>query len=159
MRDDVKACVDARLRFFGTYMQVPEALTASHNEFCQRTVALGEQSPDAAWFEQQFQAQGLAQWFNDLVSRCVPIAIAPTPEQKQASRQIAWEMHKDTLAKDVAGEFVDDVMMKVESDAIAANRQRMIQQGTYDDYTRVSNAVDNTQRLGGFLRKLLGKKG
>ncbi len=159
MRADVKACVDARLQFFGTYMQVPEALRASHNEFCRQTIVLGEQSPDAAWFEQQFQANGLSQWFNDLVSRCTPINVAPTPEQKKASRQMAWEMHKDTLAKDVAAEFVDDAAMKLESDVIAAGRERMIQQGTFAEYTRATNAVEDAHRLGGFLGKLFKKKG
>ncbi len=158
MRDDVKACVDARLNFFGTYMQVPPALAEAQNTFCRDVLALAEASLDAGYFEQQFQTSGLSQRFNDLVSRCVPVAIAPTQEQKQASRQMAWEMHKDTFARDVAAEFVDDARMKLESDAIAANRQRMIQQGTYDDYTRASNTVDNAQRLGCFLGRLFGKK-
>jgi len=50
------------------------------------------------------------------------------------------------------------VQMKVESDTIAALRQNMINQGTYDDYTRATNAVDDVQRIGGFLGRLFGKK-
>lgn len=158
MREDVKACVDARLNFFGTYMQVPPALAEEHSTFCQDTLTLAEASPDAGSFEQQFQNGDLSQRFNRLVSRCVPIAVAPTREQKQTSRQIAWETQKENLARNVAAEFVDDLMMKTESDAIAANRQRMIQQGTYDDYTRASNAVDHVQRVGGLFKRLFGKK-
>jgi len=44
MREDVKACVEARTGFFGTYMTVPPALQPELDAFLAQITALGEEA-------------------------------------------------------------------------------------------------------------------
>jgi len=161
MRDDVKKCIEMRTDFFEKYYSVPDAVRGEVDDFIAEVNVLGESCGDAMEFEGKFAAQGLSEKFNALLVKCTPCPQEMSKEEKQNAKQVAKEMFKENkkqILKDVALDIADSVAMKAESELIEHNRQEMIKEGVYDEYTKVTNAVEDTTKIGGFLFKKFRKK-
>lgn len=161
MQQDVRACVSARTDFFGKHMTVPAALQPELDSFLEKITALGEESADAAEFEQKFQGTGLMDVFNGLVTRCTPQAYQMTAEDKAYSRQVAKEIFredKDRILKEAAEDLLESVEMKAESDLRAQRIKQMSDAGVLDEYTKVSNAVEDVGIVARFFKGKFGKR-
>lgn len=157
MTEEVKLCVNARTEFFGKYMTVPPALQPELDSFLERITALGETSANAAAFEQQFQATGLMDTFNSLVTRCTPQTYRMIQEDKAYSRQVAKEIFAEDrgrILKEAGLELLESVEMKVESDFNAERIRQMSDAGVLDEYTKASNAVEDAGIIARFFKKL-----
>ena len=158
MVDEVKTCVDAKINFFEEYFSVPDDLKSEMDMFIKDTQALGEQCSSASEFEQQFSTSELLNRFNTLVSKCTPKAKKMTKEEKKQSVKIAKdilyenrvEIAKDTL-KDTANRIINDKR----DEMLTKNRERMIEEGTYADYTIRRNKINSIRD---FLEKIFNKK-
>ena len=158
MLDEVKTCVDAKINFFEDYFSVPDDLKSEMDMFIKDTQALGEKCSSASEFEQQFSTSELLNRFNTLVSKCTPKAKKMTKEEKKQSVKIAKdilyenraEIAKDTL-KDTANRIINDKR----DDMLTKNRERMIEEGTYADYTIRRNKINSIRD---FLEKIFNKK-
>lgn len=158
MLDEVKTCVDAKINFFEDYFSVPDDLKSEMDMFIKDTQALGEKCSSASEFEQQFCTSELLNRFNTLVSKCTPKAKKMTKEEKKQSVKIAKdilyenraEIAKDTL-KDTANRIINDKR----DDMLTKNRERMIEEGTYADYTIRRNKINSIRD---FLEKIFNKK-
>ena len=155
----VLQCVNSRLNFFGTYVMVPAGVQPEVDVFTRDILALGESCSDATEFEAKFASSGLSDRFNAIITKCVPIEQEMTDEQKAYSKQVRREMYsgKD-MAKDIAKDVADTAAVEAVEELIAVNRERMIERGSFDEYTRVSNVVDDVQIVGGWLGKMFKKK-
>lgn len=161
MLDDIRTCVNARTDFFGTYYDVPQSVQPEVVEFIKEINLLGENSRNVTEFENSFVSSGLSKRFNTLLTKCTPKALKMTAEQKEYSRQSAKEIFKEDkerIFKEAVEDVADSVSLKIESEVMEKNRQRRIEAGLDDDYTKISNACDNVEIAGGFLKKLFGKK-
>ena len=158
MVDEVKTCVDAKINFFEEYFSVPDDLKSEMDMFIKNIQSLGEQCSSASEFEQQFSTSELLNRFNTLVSKCTPKAKKMTKEEKKQSVKIAKdilyenraEIAKDTL-KDTANRIINDKR----DDMLTKNRERMIEEGTYADYTIRRNKINSIRD---FLEKIFNKK-
>lgn len=158
MLDEVKNCVDAKINFFEDYFSVPDDLKSEMDMFIKDTQALGEKCSSASEFEQQFSTSELLNRFNTLVSKCTPKAKKMTKEEKKQSVKITKdilyenraEIAKDTL-KDTANRIINDKR----DDMLTKNRERMIEEGTYADYTIRRNKINSIRD---FLEKIFNKK-
>ena len=106
---------------------------------------MGESCSDSTEFESKFISSGLSEQFNNLLNCCTPKAYKMTDEEKQYSKSIA---------KDV----VDTIAVEAKEEAHAIKRKVMIEAGVFDEYTRVSNAIDDAGRVGKFIGGLFKKK-
>jgi len=161
MTEDVKSCVLTRENFFEQYYTVPEDVKPEVQAFVAQLRALGEASSDAAAFESAFASNGLSDKFNSLLMKCTPKPITMTAEQQAYSKQVAKDLYKENggnLAKDIASDAADTLAVEAKEELIAQSRKAMIKAGTFDDYTRASNMVEDAGILGGFVKKLFGKK-
>lgn len=158
MVDEVKTCVDAKINFFEEYFSVPDDLKSEMDMFIKDTQALGEKCSSASEFEQQFSTSELLNRFNTLVSKCTPKAKKMTKEEKKQSVKIAKdilyenraEIAKDTL-KDTANRIINDKR----DEMLTKNREKMIEEGTYADYTIRRNKIKS---IADFLEKIFNKK-
>ena len=158
MVDEVKTCVDAKINFFEEYFSVPDDLKSEMDMFIKDTQALGEQCSSASEFEQRFSTSELLNRFNTLVSKCTPKAKKMTKEEKKQSVKIAKdilyenraEIAKDTL-KDTANRIINDKR----DEMLTKNREKMIEEGTYADYTIRRNKINS---IVDFLEKIFNKK-
>ena len=158
MLDEVKTCVDAKINFFEEYFSVPDDLKSEMDMFIKDTQALGEKCSNASEFEQQFSTSELLNRFNTLVSKCTPKAKKMTKEEKKQSVKIAKdilyenraEIAKDTL-KDTANRIINDKR----DEMLTKNREKMIEEGTYADYTIRRNKINSIRD---FLEKIFNKK-
>ena len=158
MLDEVKNCVDAKINFFEDYFSVPDDLKSEMDMFIKDTQALGEKCSSASEFEQQFSTSELLNRFNMLVSKCTPKAKKMTKEEKKQSVKIAKdilyenraEIAKDTL-KDTANRIINDKR----DEMLTKNREKMIEEGTYADYTIRRNKINSIRD---FLEKIFNKK-
>ena len=158
MVDEVKTCVDAKINFFEDYFSVPDDLKSEMDMFIKDTQALGEQCSSASEFEQRFSTSELLNRFNTLVSKCTPKAKKMTKEEKKQSVKIAKdilyenraEIAKDTL-KDTANRIINDKR----DEMLTKNREKMIEEGTYADYTIRRNKINSIRD---FLEKIFNKK-
>ena len=158
MLDEVKNCVDAKINFFEDYFSVPDDLKSEMDMFIKDTQSLGEQCSSASEFEQQFSTSELLNRFNTLVSKCTPKAKKMTKEEKKQSVKIAKdilyenraEIAKDTL-KDTANRIINDKR----DEMLTKNREKMIEEGTYADYTIRRNKINS---IADFLEKIFNKK-
>ncbi len=161
MIEEVKTCISARTDFFGTYMTVPAQLQPELDSFLAQITALGENSASAAEFEEKFQTSGLSDTFNSLVSRCTPQAYQMTEADKAYAKQTAKEIFredKDRILKEAGKDVLESVALKAESDINTARIRKMSEAGVLDEYTKASNAVEDTATIGRFFRGLFGKK-
>ena len=89
---------------------------------------------------------------------CVPKPVQMTDEQKEYSQSVMKDLNKD---RDFKKEFFDDVKDHVQTELneelIAKRREIMTETGVFDEYTKVSNAVDDGGRLFGFFKKRFKK--
>lgn len=167
MNEEIKACVDARLNMFRDYLEVPASVAEEYRDFEAKLLSLAEESSSAAEFEARFQAEGLQEEFNSIITKCVPKAVGMTAQQKDDSRKMAKEMMFGTsdnagaakgLAKMVVKDAADIAATELHQEALSRNRKRMIEEGTFDEYTRASNALDNAVTAGKIIGKLFRKK-
>lgn len=161
MIEEVRTCICARTDFFGKYVVVPPALQPELGSFLEKINALGENCTGAEEFEQQFQASGLMDVFNSLVTRCTPQNYQMTAEDRAYSRQVSKEIFqedKNRILKEAGEELLESVQMKAESDLMAARRCEMADKGVLDDYTRATNYVEDAGIISRFLKGKFGKK-
>lgn len=157
MTEEVKICVNSRTDFFVKYVVVPAEVQTDLDRFLSQITALGESSTDAAAFEQQYQASGLSDAFNSLVSRCTPQAYQMTQADKDYSRQVAKEIFtedKDRILREAGQDVLESVEMKIESNLRTQRIRQMSEAGVLDDYTRATNMVEDV----GILARLFRKK-
>ena len=84
-----------------------------------------------------------------------------TNEEKQHSKETAKEIFKEDrsrIVKEAAAEVVEHATIMADEDLIAMRREAMIEAGVFDEYTRVSNAIDIITESGSFLKNLFKKK-
>lgn len=161
MRDDVKACVDARVNFFDQYYTVPANVQPEVDSFIKAVIDLGEGSADATSFESEFVSSGLSNQFNAILPKCTPKAAPVSAQYQEYSAQVEREFkeeRKKQFADTLINDVTDSVVMKAESDAITAKNRQMAEAGILDDYTKVTNVVEDAGSAVGFLGKLFGKK-
>ena len=165
MKDDVKACVDARVNFFAQYVEVSDALRPEVDDFIRRVTELGENAQDAAAFEAAFASGGLSDAFNGLIPRCTPKPYTMTQEDKARAKATAKEMlfsDKKGLAKDMASEALDTARVYGEQEMLSRRRKAMIESGTFRDYTVMTNRMEDAQIIAkgikGFFQKRKEKK-
>lgn len=161
MRDDVKACVEARVNFFSQYYDVPADVQPEVDVFVTLVTALGEKSVDAASFEVEFVSLGLSEKFNSILPKCFPKAVPVSAEYQVYTEKVQAEFkeeRKKQFADTLINDVTDSVTMRAESDAMQARRRAMSDAGVLDEYTKATNAVEDAGRLAGFFRNKFGKK-
>lgn len=162
MNPEVKPSVDARINMFQQYLDVPAGMQPQVDAFVKKITELGEQSASAAAFEAEFAASGLSDEFNSIIPQCVPKAVPVSQEwQDEAAatrKEMMKEFRKDLMQHEIesAGEMAEQTL---KDGAIRTKREAMIASGTFDEYTRISNTVEDAQIAGGFLKKMFRKKG
>ena len=80
-----------------------------------------------------------------------------TEEDKAYSKQVSREIFredKDRILKEAGQDLLESVEMKAESDLHSQRIRAMSEAGVLDDYTKVSNVVEDV----GILARLFGKK-
>jgi hypothetical protein len=154
LKDNVRVSVDARLNMFSQYFIVPPALQEEVDDFSADILALGERSLDVSAFEAEFISAGLSDRFNSLLPRLVPKAAAPTPELKEIKRQA---MKETNSAKDIgqyaAKSLLDHAKYLFNREARDQMQKKMIENDTFDDFTRLSNLGDDIEILNDYLKK------
>jgi len=161
MLEEIKKCIEIRTNFFEEYFTVPEEHLNEKNDFVNDMISLGENCSSAVEFEEKFASVGLSERFNAIIPKCVPKQHTMTAEEKQYSREVAkqiFEEDKERIIKESVEDVADSVMVAAESEMISQRRKAMIAAGTFDEYTRVSNAIDDTKTVAGFFGKLFKKK-
>ena len=161
MNDYIQQCVNSRVDFFNKYYTVPAELKAEVENFIKEINQLGESATDAVDFENKFVSSGLGERFNGLLTRCIPKAYNMTNEEKQHSKETAKEIFKEDrsrIMKEAVADVADYASVMMEEEVIAKSREVMIEGEVFDEYTRVSNAVDIITAGGSFLKKLFKKK-
>ncbi len=153
MREDVRVSVDARLNMFVQYFTVPPAMQGEVDSFTADIIALGERSADVSAFEAEFISSGLSDRFNGILPRLAPKAAAPTPELKEIKRQAMRETNsaKD-IGKYVARSIGDHIKYVFEREAREQIQKKMIENDTFDDFTRLSNLGDDIELLNDHLK-------
>ncbi len=158
MKDDVRACYNARADFFDKYYTVPLAAEQDVNLFLSELNALAEQAADSAAFEAEFAASGLSDRFNALLLRCNPKPYQMTDAEKAYSQSIVkedWEQNKGQILKEEMDSIAESAAMEIEGDLRSARNRAMSEAGILDDYTRATNAIED---LGGLFGGLFKKK-
>ena len=158
MVDEVKTCVDAKINFFEEYFSVPDDLKSEMDMFIKDTQALGEQCSSASEFEQQFSTSELLNRFNTLVSKCTPKAKKMTKEEKKQSVKIAKDIlyeNRSEIAKDALKDTANRIINDKRDEMLTKNREKMIEEGTYADYTIRRNKIKS---IADFLEKIFNKK-
>ena len=150
MDDGIRACIEARTNMFGTYVDVPAEIAGEVEAFAAELETLGNEAADSTDFEAKFAAAGMQEKFNGLFAKCTPKAFEMTAEQKAASAAMARE---NLSARDVAMDIADMAATEIREEAISMKRKAMIESGTFDEYTRVSNKIDDIKRIGKLLKK------
>ena len=158
MVDEVKTCVDAKINFFEEYFSVTDDLKSEMDMFIKDTQALGEQCSSASEFEQQFSTSELLNRFNTLVSKCTPKAKKMTKEEKKQSVKIAKDIlyeNRAEIAKDALKDTANRIINDKRDEMLTKNREKMIEEGTYADYTIRRNKINSIRD---FLEKIFNKK-
>ena len=158
MVDEVKTCVDAKINFFEDYFSVPDDLKSEMDMFIKDTQALGEKCSSASEFEQQFSTSELLDRFNTLISKCTPKAKKMTKEEKKQSVKIAKDIlyeNRAEIAKDALKDISNRIINDKRDEMLTKNRKRMIEEGTYADYTIRRNKINS---IADFLEKIFNKK-
>lgn len=123
-------------------------------------LSLEESGADSQVFETAFISSGLRDRYNGLLTRCTPKPYEMTEADKATSKEVRKQMfeeNKGQIAKDIVSDVADYVMMKAESGLIAKSRKAMIESGSFDEYTRAANAVEDIGWFAKSIGKLLGK--
>ena len=150
----MKEYIDAKCNVFTEYMQVPGELQGEFESLCAEMHALGEKCTDYYQFEEQFASTGLSDRYNGLLARCTPKPVQMTAQQKQD----AFSMAKEQLsAKDIVRDAADMAVTELQQEALSMRRKKMIEDGTFNDYTRTTNKIDDAARVGRFIFNKLKK--
>lgn len=161
MTDEVKRCVDARVDFFATYFTIPDGLQPDVDAWRQDIITLGEACGTGQEFEERFLAEGLSDRFNALLPRCTPKAHPMTKEEKRNSAATFKEILRENK-EEVISSAIQDATQRVANDLIddqiAKNRERMIANGTFADYTIMQNKIDAAEEAIGFLSGIFRRK-
>lgn len=166
MKDDVRTCVDAKINVFKEYFDVPETARPKLNELLGKIEALGDNCSDAMEFEGRF-LQELQQEYNSMFMQVTPKARPMTEEEKAESERLSMELQygtDDTVearkmkAKAALKEAADMAQTEAEQEMISMRRKAMIESGTFDDYTRMTNAAEDAKIAGKLLGGLFRKK-
>ena len=153
MNAEIKNMVDAKLSLFGKHIEVPADKQPEYESLVAEIKQLGECCSNWQDFEKRFETEGLSARYNSLIAGCTPIAQENTNYFQGFNKNFAKGLAKETVKNMVSGASTE-----LESEMIAQNRKRMIEDGTYTDYTHASNAINSTSKLFGFLSKKLRKK-
>lgn len=90
-----------------------------------------------------------------------------TSAEKKASVKMAAEMSYGSsdaktvvagLTKDILKDATEIATTELQGKAISMNRERMIEEGTFDEYTRTGNKINDAARGFHFLKDKLRKK-
>ena len=84
-----------------------------------------------------------------------------TKEEKIQSMKITKDIlyeNRDELAKNALKEASNRIINDKRDEMIEKNRKRMIENGTYDDYTITRNKIEIIKDAGSFLGNLFRKK-
>lgn len=160
MTAEVKACVDSRVNFIREYLTVTSDTQNEFDRFIADISTLGERCSSCAEFEEKFISEGLNDRFNALVLKSPAKAHKMTKEEKQFEKETFKQMmseNKRQIVTDVAEDVTSSAMLYAEGEMLKHNREKMIQEGTFDDYTRTSNAVSDAKRLLGFIKNCFKK--
>ena len=65
--------------------------------------------------------------------------------------------NKDQIMTDAAEDILTSVQVSAEGEILKQRREKMIENGTFDDYTRASNAVSDIKRLFDFIKNCFKK--
>ena len=161
MNEYVQQCVSSRVDFFDKYYTVPEELKFEVEAFVREINQLGNLVTDAVEFENKFVSSGLSERFNNLLTRCIPKAYNMTAEEKQHSKETAKEIFKEDrsrIIKEAATEVADHAAVMATEELIAKRREEMIEEGVFDEYTKVTNVIDYTTDGVKFFKKLFKRK-
>ena len=161
MNEYVQQCVSSRVDFFDKYYTVPDELKFEVEAFVQEINQLGNLVTDAVEFENKFVSSGLSERFNNLLTRCIPKAYNMTAEEKQHSKETAKEIFKEDrsrIIKEAAAEVADHAAVMATEELIAKRREEMIEEGVFDEYTKVTNVIDYTTDGVKFFKKLFKRK-
>ena len=161
MVDEVKKCVDAKINFFEEFFSVPNDLKSEMEMFIKDTQDLGEKCSSASEFEEQFSTSELLNRFNTLVSKCTPKAKKMTKEEKKQSVKIAKEIlneNKEEFAKDALRETTNRIINDKRDEMLAKSRERMLEDGTFDDYTIMRNRIHGINDIVRFIGNIFRKK-
>ena len=161
MNEYVQQCVSSRVDFFDKYYTVPIELKPEVEAFINEINQLGDTATDAVDFENKFASSELNERFNSLLTRCIPKAYNMTNEEKQHSKETAKEIFKEDrsrIIKEAAAEVVDHAAVMATEELIAKRREKMIEEGVFDEYTKVTNVIDYTTDGVKFFKKLFKKK-
>lgn len=161
MNEEVKRCVDAKTDFFEAYFTIPDQLQGEVNDFINETKKLGESCQSGEEFENKFVSTGLSDRFNALIPKCKPKSRKMTRQEKQQSKEILKEMitdNKEALVKDALSEAASRVVNDARDEQLAKNRERMIEEGTFDDYTIQKNRIEGAESIFRFLGSKFKKK-
>ncbi|MGN0702283.1 MAG: hypothetical protein ACI4KL_03790 [Lentihominibacter sp.] len=145
----MKEYLDAKCNVFTEHMTVPEELQGEYEQLCQDIYSLGDKcGEDYNKFEEQFVSTGLSERYNGLLVKCKPKAVKMTREQKKTSlKGYAKAFTPKNIAREAAGMAVTEL----QEEAIAMNRERMIEDEVFDDYTRARNSAEAAVSTGKFI--------
>ena len=161
MNDSVKICVSARVDFFGKYYEVTPEAKPEVDAFIEEINALGKSCADSVEFEAKFASTGLSDKFNNLLTKCTPMAYKMSAEEKDYSKDVKKEIFKEDKGRIIKEEIEymsEAAAMAVESEVLAERRRAMSDAGVFDEYTKVTNVIDDAKRIGGFFGGLFRKK-
>lgn len=161
MIDEIKTCVDLKLNVFKEYFIVPDEFQCEMDDLVRAMEALGEECNDAVEFEERFASEGLMESYNALFPKCLPKKHKMTKAERRKSLEVGIDMlnkSKKEILNDGVKKFKENIRNDFKDDLIEKNRERMIEDGTFDDYTIATNKVDDIGRLAGFLRKKFKKE-
>ena len=161
MVDEVKTCVDTKINFFEEYFSIPDNLKSELDMFINDTKSLGERCSGASEFEQEFSASGLLDRFNTLISKCTPKAKKMTKEEKKQSVKIAKDIlyeNRREIAKDALKDATNRIINDKRDEMLTKNREKMIEEGTYADYTIMRNNINIIGDIGNCLGNIFKKK-
>ncbi len=160
MRDDIKTYVDAKVNYFEQYFTIPESAQEEFQQFADAVNALGESCSDAMDFESRYMSEGLMDKFTALITKCQPKAVQISQADQAYADQIAAEMKKEfkrDSAKHAAKGVLDTIRIEAESEFRRRRREEMIEAGTFDEWNRTTNKIDDAGRVLQGLGRLLKK--
>lgn len=166
MKDDVRICVDAKINVFNEYFAVPETVGPDLDRLFEKIEALGEDCSNAMDFEERFLKE-LQQEYNMMFMQLTPKARPMTEAEKTESNRLSMELQYGTddpaearkiRAKDALKDAVEIAQSEAEQEMISMRRKAMIESGTFDDYTRMTNIAEDAKIAGKLLGGLFRKK-
>ncbi|MDD8048384.1 MAG: hypothetical protein PHH04_02155 [Thomasclavelia sp.] len=160
MINEVKACVDAKINYIDQYYEVPNDLKEELDIFTNDVNILGEKCTSATQFEELFVSEGLSNQFAAFFTKLKPKQVKMTKEQKKDSVRIAKDIlkeSKDELIQDELERGTYQAKRAAERTVMEKTKEEMIENDTFDDFTRASNNVEILESIGNFFKKKIKK--